>query len=171
MSEVSPPSFSRLLWTGLLISLALGCLLGYLRYWLGFFVIVQGALLGLGVPWLVVTVLGGEKPRHPGFKVALLVAFLWFIGANVGLMLGFGLAQPWFEPVGWLSRILRDDTAEFVFGVASTGGFARGVAMGAQGGFWLLLCAIDWSIMFFFIWIMPWGQGQTARKKVAEASS
>ena len=146
----------------------MGCLLGYLRYWLGFFVIAQGALLGLGVPWIVVKVLGGEKPWHPGFKTALLVAALWFIGTNVGLMLGFGLAQPWFEPVGWLSRILHDDTAEFVFGVASTGSFARGVAMGAQGGFWLLLCIIDWSIMFFFIWIMPWGQGQTARKKLAK---
>ena len=169
MSGSSQPDFKILVLTGLMISLAMGCLLGYLRYWLGFFVIAQGTLLGLGVPWVAVKLLGGEKPRHPGFKVALLVAVLWFAATNAGLIMGFGLAQPWFDPLDWLSRIMNDDTAEFVFGVASTGGFARGVAMGAQGGFWLLLCTVDWAIMFFFIWIMPWGSGKAVKNRKAEA--
>jgi hypothetical protein len=173
MAKLAPQLPMKLIVNGFLIALALGTLLGCLRYWTGFFVLAQGVCLGLLTPWLAIKTAGGQSPEHPGVKAALGIAVLWFISANSGLMLGFGLAQPWFEPLGWLGRIMDDDTAEFVFGVASTGGFSRGVAMGAQGGFWLVLNAIDWAIMFFFMWIMPWNQkgAKRAQAKKAEAAS
>ena len=136
--------------------LLLGIGLGYVRYWVGFFVIAQGACLGLLAPWLAHKYPGGPGPQHPGPGGSLVVAFLLFFTANLGLMLGFGLAQPWFEPLGWLGRIMEKHTAEFVFGVATNTGYSRGVALGAQGGFWLILNLLDWAIMFFFLWIMPW---------------
>ena len=155
MAGLRPPGTGVML-PGLIAAFTVGIVLGYLRYWLGFFVIAQGAVLGLLVPWLAVMLQGGQKPVHPGVKTALAVAVLWFAAANLGLLTGFGLAQPWFEPLGWLGRLLDNDTAEFVFGVASNAAYSRGVAFGAQGGFWLLISCIDWAIMFFFFWIMPW---------------
>jgi hypothetical protein len=173
MAKSIPKLSVNLMVYGLLIAMALGALLGCLRYWMGFFILAQGACLGLITPWLAVKAIGGKSPDHPGVGGALGIAALWFITANIGIMLGFGWAQPWFEPLGWLQRVLDGDSAEFVFGVASTGGFSRGVAMGAQGGFWLLLSVIDWAIMFFFMWIMPWGRGakKTPAADSAEAAS
>ena len=155
MARPGPPG-SGIWLPGLIAAFATGIVLGCLRYWLGFFVIAQGAVLGLLVPWLAVRLQGGQKPVHPGVKMALAVAGLWFAAANLGLLTGFGLAQPWFDPLGWLGRLLDHDTAEFVFGVASNAAYSRGVAFGAQGGFWLIINGIDWAIMFFFLWIMPW---------------
>ncbi len=167
----NPKLPAGLLVKGLALSLILGALLGYLRYWLGFFVLAQGACLGLLTPWLSVKLSGGKSPEHPGFQKALSMAMLWFLACNLGLMIGFGLAQPWFDPVGWLGRIWEDRTAEFVFGVASTAGMSRGWAMGAQGGFWLVLNLIDWAIMFFFLWIMPWSiHGSASSGKKAQAA-
>lgn len=157
---------------GLVLALLLGGLLGYLRYWLGFFIIAQGVCLGLLIPWLAIKRNGGQSPGHPGIGRALGLSFLWFMAANAGLAVGFGLAQPWFNPLGWLSRIIDGDTAEFVFGIAANTGFSRGVAMGAQGGFWLILSSIDWAIMFFFLWIMPWdtkGKAQPTDKAAGAA--
>ncbi len=135
MDKAASPKVSRFILTGLVTAFLIGGLLGYLRYWIGFFIIAQGVCLGLMVPWLAVKWIGGTGPAHPGAGSAPLLALVWFLAAQAGLMVGFGLAQPWFEPLGWFGRVMDRKTAEFVFGIATNTGFSRGVALGAQGGF------------------------------------
>ncbi len=171
MAERPPRKTEVFLLSGLLLAFLIGGLLGYLRYWMGFFIIAQGACVGLLVPWLAVKRRGGQSPGHPGVGGALALALVWFLAAQAGLMAGFGLAQPWFEPLGWFSRIMDGRTAEFVFGIATNTGFARGVALGAQGGFWLVLNIIDWAIMFFFLWIMPWNRKNEKQPSGGEAKA
>ena len=137
--------------------------MGWLRYWLGFFVLAQGAAAGLLIAWIIGRfgpVKGG--PPHPGFGAAAACAALWFAAFQAGLALGIGLAQPWFEPLGWLGRIWDGKSSEFVFGVAASGGVHRGFAQGARGWFWLVLSLVDWSIMYFFLLAMPWGRSHNS---------
>ncbi len=67
---------------------------------------------------------------------------------------GFGIAQPSFDPLGWPGRVWNGDTMESIFGVFSTGGVAhQAFSEGLSGGFWLFLSFIDIIFMFFFILI------------------
>ena len=144
---------------GAVAAALLGLAAGWLRYWFGFFVLFQGAACGLLIAWLAGRAgrRDGRGPDHPGFRNSILVAGVWFIVFIAGLTLGLGLAQPWFDPFGWLSRLWDGRTGELAFGIASRGGVAHGAfAMGAKGGFWLVLNGLDWLIMFFFLMTMAW---------------
>jgi hypothetical protein len=160
-------AWGRVAPAGLAAALLLGLAVGWLRYWFGFFVLIQGAAAGLLLAWLMGRAgrVQGRGPAHPGFGPALGLACLCFASFAAGELLGTGLAQPWFDPLGWLGRVWEGKTVEPAFGIAATGPVHRAFAGGAQGGFWLLLNLIDWLIMIFFLLAMPWDQ--KAGKKVA----
>ncbi|MCB2187182.1 MAG: hypothetical protein KQJ78_12235 [Deltaproteobacteria bacterium] len=157
---------------GLAAALVLGAAAGWLRYWLGFFVLAQGAVLGLTIAWLAARAgrsPGGGGPAHPGFRLSLALAGLWFAGFLVGQLMGLGLAQPWFDPLGWLARVWEDRSTEFSFGLAATGPIHRAFALGVGGWFWLVLNLIDWAILFFFLWTMPWSHAKPKPQAKAKA--
>lgn len=66
--------------------------------------------------------------------------------------IGFGLAQPMFDPFSWFYRVWDGQTSESVFGIFTTGGgIHETFSGGLSGGFWALLLFIDLFFMFFFI--------------------
>ncbi|NCC25898.1 MAG: hypothetical protein EOM25_12015 [Deltaproteobacteria bacterium] len=153
---------------GIVAALAVGMAMGWIRYWIGYFVLAQGAVAGLLIAWIMA---GWARSRrvllgHPGFGPALGVAGAVFTAFMAGQVVGFGLAQPWFEPVGWLGRLLEGRSSEYIFGVAATAGIHRGFAMGITGGWWIVFSLIDWAIMFFFLLAMPWAMSQSGKKDV-----
>jgi hypothetical protein len=157
----------KTLFSGLAAAIVMGLVLGWFRYWLGFFVLIQGAAVGSAVAWSMKRFgpNGGAKRAHPGFLPSLGVACLFFTVFEAAHMTGFGLAQPWFDPAGWLGRILSGTTSEYVFGLAATAGVHRGFALGLSGGWWIIFNMVDWAVMFFFFWIMPWGAGHEAEER------
>ncbi|MDD9303220.1 MAG: hypothetical protein HUK40_13105 [Desulfobacter sp.] len=65
--------------------------------------------------------------------------------------IGFVIAQPWFEPLGWLGRIIQDGTRETVWGISLLGGAAaKNFQLGVSGGFWIFLNLFDLFFMVFF---------------------
>lgn len=118
-------------------SLLLGLVAGYVRYWLGFFVLAQGAGAGLLIAWLIGRMGGGRgaKPLHPGVGPALLTALACLACFLAAEAVGFGLAQPWFDPLGWSARVLEGRSAEYCFGIAATAGVHRGFVLGAGVAF------------------------------------
>lgn len=161
----------RVIAAGLAMSLALGVVTGWIRWWEGFFVLFQGAGCGLLLAWLIGRIgrQEGKKPRHPGFRPALVLALLWWAAFMAGQGVGLGLAQPWFDPLGWLARVWDGKSTEFAFGVAATASIHRSFAMGASNGFWLILNLIDWFIMIFFLLAMPWSSESGRRKRKVSA--
>ncbi len=154
---------------GMLLALALGAALGWLRYWLGLFVIAQGAVAGLLLPWLLGR-LGPCRPAlagHPGCAGALGLAGFWSACFLAGQALGLGLAQPWFDPLGFVSRVLAGRSSEFVFGVAATGGIHRALAQGARDGFWVVLNLLDLGIMFIFLMVTTWNREGKSKGQAA----
>lgn len=79
-----------------------------------------------------------------------------------GEIIGIGLSQPWFDPLGWLGKIIQNQSSETIFGIGYTGNIARNIDGYAQGGFWILLHTLDLILMLFFFWIMPWIFGEKA---------
>jgi Flp pilus assembly protein TadD len=148
-----PRQNRRVLATGAFIALATGLLFGTLRYWQGYFVIAQGALAGLGIPWLTGLLLPrsirDSTPQRLdfGFGSALLLLAM-FLAAQ---MVGFGLSMPWFEPVEWLGKVLGGSATEYTFGVASHGGVQRGFAMGGSGWLWVVMSMVDLGVMLIFL--------------------
>jgi len=137
------------------IALLTGIVFGWIRYWIGYYILIQGVIAGLLIPWMVKqttkTQMGALSNIR--FKMTLLLFFLFMIGQSVG----FGLAQPVFDPFNWFVRVWNGDTTESVFGIFSTAGVvSQAFSEGLSGGFWLLLSIIDWFFMFFFILVsMP----------------
>lgn len=146
---------------GMLLALVLGMVLGWVRYWLGLFLIAQGAVAGLSLPWLLRRIKACQPALagHPGCGGAFALAALWGLCFLAGQALGLGLAQPWFDPLGFFSRVLAGRSSEFIFGVAATGGVHRAIALGAKGGFWVLFNLIDLGTMCLFFMVMPWNRG------------
>lgn len=107
------------------------------------------------LPWFVVKTTPNQKDvlANIRFKMALLLFFLFMIGQSIG----FGFAQPVFDPFNWFVRVWIGDTTESVFGIFSTAGVvSQTFSEGLSGGFWLLLSVIDLFFMFFFILVsMP----------------
>lgn len=156
---------------GGLIALVVGLGLGWLRYWTGFFVLAQGAAGGLLIGWLTGRLAGTNRPDapEPDRSVCLKLALLWFVIFQAGLAVGFGLAQPWFEPVKFLSQVLAGQGIEFVFGIASSGGTQKGFAMGASGFMWVVFNLVDWAVMFLFLAMFPWLSDRTEDEDAADS--
>jgi len=151
MSHSKKQLFSSiLLW--ILIAAGIGLTVGWIRYWIGYYILLQGIISGMLIPWAIHRI---PKDRQmiladATFKMSIVTFFSFMVGQAIG----FGLAQPWFEPIGWLMRILDDKTVESVFGIFSTGGVTHQFyANGLNGGFWVILSLIDLAFMFFFILI------------------
>ncbi len=136
----------------LLIAFAVGLVFGWIRYWIGYYILLQGIIAGLMIPWAIHNTKGGDAKilSDASFKLSVLLFFMFMIGQAVG----FGLAQPWFDPMGWLARVMDGKTSESVFGIFSTGGVVHDFySNGLNGGFWLFLSLFDMAFMFFFLLI------------------
>jgi hypothetical protein len=142
---------------GILISALIGLATGWVRYWMGFFVLFQGVIASLLIAWLVGKYFKSrDSVSTPSNKIALLTALCWLAVFWVAQIYGLGLAQPWFDPWGYFGRILQGDAQETAFGLRATGGWARGFGGGFGGGFWIFLNALDSVIMYLFLFRMPW---------------
>lgn len=157
--KIEKESRKRVVMIGMAAAVVMGLAVGWLRYWVGFFILVQGAVSGLAIAW-VMGLMTRKKEGHPGFGFSFGTAGLVFLTFMAAQAAGFGLAQPWFEPLGWAVRVWDGRSVEFVFGVAATAGVHRGFAMGLSGGWWILFSLVDWAIMFFFLLAMPWPSGK-----------
>ncbi len=139
----------------ILISLIVGLVVGWIRYWIGYYILIQGVLVGLLISWLVKKTAQEQKEAlaNVRFKMANVLFFSFMIAQAIG----FGLAQPVFDPFNWLARVWDGQTSESVFGIFSTGGVVHETFSGGlSGGFWVLLSFIDLFFMFFFILVsMP----------------
>lgn len=137
------------------IAILTGIAFGWIRYWIGYYILIQGVIAGLLIPWMVkkTAVNQMQALSNIRFKMSLLLFFLFLIGQSIG----FGLAQPVFDSFNWFVRVWNGETAESVFGIFSTAGVvSQTFSEGLSGGFWLLLTAIDLFFMFFFILVsMP----------------
>lgn len=174
MNAPAPPSpgdggLARTALLGCLAAASLGFAAGMLRYWFGFFVLIQGAAAGGLGAWGVSLLAGGagKGPGHPGPAKAFRCALLWTAVFIVAELAGLGLAQPWFEPLGWAARVLEGRTVEPAFGISATGPVHKAFAGGASGPFWLVLNAIDLAIMLVFFMALPWSAPKSRGKRKA----
>lgn len=139
----------------ILIAVLTGLFFGWIRYWIGYYILIQGVIAGLLIPWMVKNTAANqlEALSNIRFKMATLLFFSFLIAQA----LGFGLAQPVFDPFNWFVRVWNGDTTESVFGIFSTAGVvSQTFSEGLSGGFWLFLSMIDMFFMFFFILVsMP----------------
>jgi len=172
MSAPAPPSpgdagLARTVLLGCVAAASLGFAAGMLRYWFGFFVLIQGAAAGGLGAWGVSLLAGGTRkgPKHPGPARAFRCALLWTAVFIVAELAGLGLAQPWFEPLGWAARVLEGRTVEPVYGIHAAGPVHKAFAGGASGPFWLVLNAIDLAIMLVFFMTLPWSAPGSIRKR------
>ena len=137
---------------GIIITFIFGVLIGVFRYWFGFYVLLQGILAAFGISWLMHKFVktGQEVFAQKTFKMALLLFIVFMVGKAVG----FGLAQPWFDPLGWFVRVVNGDSSEAVFGIYSKSGLVHSFFTdGLSGGFWLFLTLFDLVFLFFFLLI------------------
>ena len=137
------------------VALVLGFIFGWIRYWIGYYILLQGIAAGLLIAWAVKKIAKDQQQSliNIRFKMTIILFFSFMIGEAVG----FGFAQPVFDPLGWFGRVWNGDTSESVFGIFSTGGVAhQAFSGGLNGGFWLFLSLFDLIFMFFFMLIsMP----------------
>ena len=142
------------LMVGIVLALAAGAIIGWGRYWYGYFVLGQGTLVGLFIPWATTIICSKSlHPRKtmkkPGSMTLVLILFASFMLAQ---SIGFGMAQPWFDPAGWLSRVIQHGTRETVWGISLMGGaVAKDFQLGVNGGFWIFLNLFDLFFMVFFL--------------------
>ena len=154
-------------------AIAMGLLFGVVRYWLGFLVLIQGVLGATAACWLLTRHVGVRTTLSQmtgplstlSFALMLTAAFL------LGEVVGIGLAQPWFDPLGWFGRIVDGKSSEALFGIAFTGSVAHDVNGYIQGGFWILMNALDIFFLFFFFWIMPGIFSETGKAKDAGSAA
>jgi len=134
----------------LLIAGVTGLVFGWIRYWIGYYVLIQGVIAGLLIPWMVKKAAPNqlEAISDIRFKMALLLFFSFMVAQAIG----FGMAQPVFDPFNWVARVWNGDTTESVFGIFSTGGVVHQTfSEGLSGGFWAFLWFFDISFMFFLM--------------------
>lgn len=139
---------------GMGLAIFVGAASGWARYWYGYFVLGQGTVVGLFVPWAAAILCPRTLPpqktiKRPGSMTQVLIFFACFMIAQA---VGFGMAQPWFDPVGWLGRVIQGATKESIWGITLLGGaVAKNFQLGVQGGFWIFLNLFDLFFMIFFL--------------------
>ncbi len=145
---------TKWLLAGVVAAGIIGAAAGCFRYWFGYFVLGQGIIAGLMIPWLTGKFSSGKSLKQaavvkPNTLIVVPLLFICFLAAQAA---GFGLSQPWFDPVGWVARILSGRTSEAIFGISMLGGVAsRNFQMGVKGGFWIFLNLFDLFFMAFFL--------------------
>jgi hypothetical protein len=147
---------------GIAAAVLIGFAAGWLRYWVGFFVLIQGGVAGALLAWLIATLGrspgGCTGPSRPAFPGTLGYSLLWVAAFMAAEPFGLGLAQPWFDPWGWMGRVLAGKTVEPVFGLSSLGGVViRSFSLGCQGWFWVFLNLLDALLMYVLLMALPWG--------------
>lgn len=149
MTQSKKLSFSALIkW--IIVALIVGFVFGWVRYWIGYYVLLQGITAGLLVSSIVKKVAVRQQQSFVDFRFK--IAIVLFFSFMIAQVIGFGTAQPTFDPFGWFGRVWQGDTSESVFGIFSTGGVAhQAFSEGLSGGFWLFLSLFDLAFMFFFI--------------------
>lgn len=141
---------SILIW--ILIAIGIGMAMGWVRYWIGYYILFYGIISAILVTWAIhkTSEIRQKLLLKAKFKLSIVLFFSFMTGQAVG----FGLAQPWFDPVGWLIRVFDGQTVESVFGVFSTAGVSHQFYSGGfDSGFWIFLSLFDLFFMFFFILI------------------
>jgi len=134
---------------GIFISSLIGFVFGCFRYWFGFFVLIQGMIAGFFIPKITSLFVKESASNRIKTSKVVFVMFVFFILFQV---VGFGVAQPWFDPVGWLSRVMSGSTYEDIFGLALMGNaIGKQIIMGANKGFWAFLNLFDIVFMYFFM--------------------
>jgi len=149
MTHANKLSFSALVrW--IFVALITGFVFGWVRYWIGYYVLLQGIVAGLLISSIVKKVAVEQQQSLIDFRFKM--AIVLFLSFMIAQAVGFGTAQPVFDPFGWFGRVWNGDTSESVFGIFSTGGVAhQAFSEGLSGGFWLFLSLFDIAFMFFFI--------------------
>lgn len=139
----------------IIIAMLIGIIFGWIRYWIGYYVLIQGIIAGLLITWMVKKI--AQTQIESLSKIRFKMSILLFFSFMIAQAIGFGVAQPVFDPLNWMVRVWNRDTTESVFGIFSTAGVvSQTFSEGLSGGFWLLLSLIDLFFMFFFILIsMP----------------
>ncbi|HKI88489.1 MAG TPA: zinc ribbon domain-containing protein [Draconibacterium sp.] len=139
----------------ILIALFTGLVFGWIRYWIGYYILIQGIIAGLLIPWMIKKTAVNQMAALSNirFKMAIALFFTFIISEAIG----FGLAQPVFDPFNWFVRVWNGDTTESIFGIFSTAGVvSQTFSEGLSGGFWAFLWFIDLFFMFFFLLVsMP----------------
>jgi len=141
---------SLLLWVS--IAIGIGITMGWIRYWIGYYILFYGIISAVLITWTIHKTSSVRQQlllKHH-FKISVLLFFSFMLGQAIG----FGLAQPWFEPIGWLLRVLDGKTVESIFGIASTAGVSHQFFSDKiSSGFWVFLSLFDSVFIFFFILI------------------
>jgi hypothetical protein len=137
------------------IAIITGLVFGWIRYWIGYYILIQGVMAGLLISWMVKKTAGNQTEALSNIRFKMVV--LLFFSFMIAQAFGFGMAQPVFDPFNWLARVWDGDTTESVFGIFSTAGVvSQTFSEGLNGGFWLLLSLIDMFFMFFLMLVtMP----------------
>ncbi|MBM9518276.1 hypothetical protein JWG39_00410 [Desulforhopalus vacuolatus] len=139
---------------GMGLAIFAGVVAGWARYWYGYFVLGQGVLAGLFIPWAAVIVCSTTLTHRKTIKkpCSITLVLIFFACFMVAQAIGFGMAQPWFDPVGWLGRVIQGGTQESIWGITLLGGaVAKNFQLGVNGGFWIFLNLFDLFFMVFFL--------------------
>jgi hypothetical protein len=140
---------------GALSSALVGLAAGWVRYWMGFFILGQGAIASLLIAWFIRRYCRRRPDAvNPSHRSAL--ALGWLAIFWIAQIYGLGSAQPGFDPLGYFGRILRGHALEMVFGIRAVAGWAKSFSGGFGGGMWVLLNVVDSAIMYFFLFRMSW---------------
>ena len=151
---------------GMGLAIFAGAVTGWGRYWYGYFVLGQGVLAGWFIPWAAAVLCPGtltfrKTIQKPGSMTLVLIFFVCFMMAQA---IGFGMAQPWFDPVGWLGRVIQGGTKESIWGITLLGGtVAKNFQLGVNGGFWIFLNLFDLFFMVFFLLVTINSQPEDSR--------
>ncbi len=141
---------SILLW--ILIAIGIGMAMGWVRYWIGYYILFYGIISAILITWTIHKTSERRQQLLP--KAQFTLSMVLFFSFMIGQAIGFGLAQAWFDPIGWLMRVLEGQTSEAVFGIFSTAGVSHQFYSGGfSSGFWIFLSLFDLAFMFFFILI------------------
>ncbi len=134
----------------ILIAVLTGLVFGWIRYWIGYYILIQGVIAGFLIPWMVKKT--ATKQMEVLASIRFKMANLLFFSFILAQALGFGLAQPVFDPFNWFYRVWDGQASETVFGIFSTGGVVHETfSDGLSGGFWVFLWLFDLFFMFFFM--------------------
>ncbi len=162
------PDNPKWVMAGVISALIFGAVAGCFRYWFGYFILGQGCIAGLGIPWLMAVMASKNTIKKAGSKRSKTFVFSLFLlfCFMTAQAMGFGLSQPWFDPLGWVGRVIDGDTSEHIFGIATHSGIEnRAFSMGANRWFWIFANLFDVFFMEFFLIIGINIQSEKSEKK------